>query len=418
MAEPNKPLRPSALERLSSPEQLDELIHVTQPRSWVALLVIGILLLAALGWGVFGRLPTKVHGEGMLLRGERLFKITALGNGQLQGIRVGPGTIVTNGQLVATIQRPQLVEQIASARSQLGELKRQHAILTEFEAKDTVREIELMALKKTNLGQLIKDYEEQDVWLKEKIGNQERLLDQGLITKQTLLVTRQSRYTVLQQIESSKSELKEMANKQFQLANQKEQGMLASQLTINDTERRLQELDSELELSTKVTSSHAGRILEVMVKPGDLLSAGSPLFNLEPTDSDLKAVVYLDAGEGKRVIKGMEAQVIPSSYTKEEHGYMLAKVDFVADYPATRQAMMSVLENDQLVQHLSTDGAPITLYVTLVKDQTSKSGFRWSSPKGPPTEIHSGTVCKASIVVEERRPITLVIPGLRGLFGP
>ncbi|HVY69919.1 MAG TPA: NHLP bacteriocin system secretion protein, partial [Verrucomicrobiae bacterium] len=71
--------RQAALDRLSSPEQLDELMHVTDPRAWMALGALGLVLVTALAWGVWGSIPTKVKAEGILIRGERLFKVAAPG---------------------------------------------------------------------------------------------------------------------------------------------------------------------------------------------------------------------------------------------------------------------------------------------------------------------------------------------------
>lgn len=64
--------RKVALERLSSPEELDSLMQVTTPKGWLALLSLGLLILVALLWGIFGRIPTKVFGQGIILerRGE------------------------------------------------------------------------------------------------------------------------------------------------------------------------------------------------------------------------------------------------------------------------------------------------------------------------------------------------------------
>ena len=56
--------RKVALERLSSPEQLDQLMQVTSPRGWLALGAFGALLLTALGWSVLGSIPTDATGEG------------------------------------------------------------------------------------------------------------------------------------------------------------------------------------------------------------------------------------------------------------------------------------------------------------------------------------------------------------------
>jgi len=54
--------RRAALERLSSPERLDELIEVTTPRLWLVLLGACVLLLAVVGSGLHGRVPSTVRG--------------------------------------------------------------------------------------------------------------------------------------------------------------------------------------------------------------------------------------------------------------------------------------------------------------------------------------------------------------------
>ena len=59
--------RKASLERLSSPEQLDALMHVTQPTGWVALLAAAVILGAAILWGFVGSLPVKVVGRGILI---------------------------------------------------------------------------------------------------------------------------------------------------------------------------------------------------------------------------------------------------------------------------------------------------------------------------------------------------------------
>ena len=56
----NRLFRKVALERLSLPEQLDQLMAVTGPRGWIALAGIGLLLLIAILWSVLGRVATRV----------------------------------------------------------------------------------------------------------------------------------------------------------------------------------------------------------------------------------------------------------------------------------------------------------------------------------------------------------------------
>jgi hypothetical protein len=62
--------RKTSLERLSSPEQLDELMHVTGPRNWLVMAGLGALLAAVVLWGVFGTIPTTATGEGVLVSAE------------------------------------------------------------------------------------------------------------------------------------------------------------------------------------------------------------------------------------------------------------------------------------------------------------------------------------------------------------
>lgn len=52
--------RQQSLERISSPEQLDQFLQVTRPSTWMVLGAIIVLLLGFCVWGVLGHLDTKV----------------------------------------------------------------------------------------------------------------------------------------------------------------------------------------------------------------------------------------------------------------------------------------------------------------------------------------------------------------------
>jgi hypothetical protein len=62
-----KLFRKVALERLSSPEQLDQLMQVTGPKSWLALAALFALLIVVVMWGVFGTISITVEGSGALV---------------------------------------------------------------------------------------------------------------------------------------------------------------------------------------------------------------------------------------------------------------------------------------------------------------------------------------------------------------
>ena len=63
-----KPIfRQAALERLSSPEQLDQLMQVTTPKGWLALIALAGLLVTAVVLGFVGSIPVTVTGQCILL---------------------------------------------------------------------------------------------------------------------------------------------------------------------------------------------------------------------------------------------------------------------------------------------------------------------------------------------------------------
>jgi hypothetical protein len=58
--------RQEALDRLSSPEELDQLMHITKPRSWIALCVIGALLAMAVVWAYTTTVTTSFDADGAI----------------------------------------------------------------------------------------------------------------------------------------------------------------------------------------------------------------------------------------------------------------------------------------------------------------------------------------------------------------
>jgi hypothetical protein len=58
--------RKVSLDRLASPEQLDMLMRVTNPRSWLALAAIVLMLIAGIAWSITTELPIAVSAPVLL----------------------------------------------------------------------------------------------------------------------------------------------------------------------------------------------------------------------------------------------------------------------------------------------------------------------------------------------------------------
>ena len=115
--------RKASLDRLSSPEQLDQLMTVTSPRGWITLIGMGCLLLVLLLWGLLGTVPTKISSQGILISAGGVSNIILPTGGQITDIKIVPGDIIHEGEVIARIGRPDLVEAIKEARTDLDEKK-------------------------------------------------------------------------------------------------------------------------------------------------------------------------------------------------------------------------------------------------------------------------------------------------------
>ncbi len=407
--------RKVSLERLSSPEQLDLLMQVTTPTGWLALLALGAILTVAIIWGILGSIPEKVTGQGILIRSGGVFQIVALRSGQITELSFDVGDIIQEGQIVARIALPELLDKIKQARNKLKELQIDHDNYAEFGTQDIRIQTEYIAHQRLNLGQTNRNLERRLKALKERKGNQTKLLKKGLITQATILNTQQEIDNAQGEIEKNRNEFNQLSAKELEVKNQRRQELVTKKQNIDATERDLDTLRTLLDLETRVLSPYSGRILEIERDPGQLINAGDSILSLEGLNKlqDLEGVLYIPFAQGKKLHPGMQAQISPSTVKEEEFGFMLGLVTFVSEYPVTSQGMLRILDNESLVQSLSLQSPPLEVRVTLLPDPNTKSGYKWSSPQGPPVSIQSGTLCFSTITVREQAPISMVIPTLK-----
>ncbi|MCL2055770.1 MAG: NHLP bacteriocin system secretion protein [Oscillospiraceae bacterium] len=114
--------RKVSLDRLSSPEQLDQKLTVVSPAGWAALASFTVLLAAALLWGFLGSVSDKVSGGGMLLYGQGVVALTSNTGGQVTDVSVREGDHVERGQVIARVSQEDLLRQIERHREALAAL--------------------------------------------------------------------------------------------------------------------------------------------------------------------------------------------------------------------------------------------------------------------------------------------------------
>lgn len=373
--------RKSALDKLSSPEQLDVMLQVTSPMGWISLLGLGIVLAFALVWSVVGRIPITVEGQGILIRGAEVSDVTAGAQGRISELTVKAGDKIEAGQVIARFDQPELQLKIENTKAQLSQIEGQNRAL------------------RSRGGSLLSQYQAQARELREKVAVQEGLVRKGILTKSTLMRTKE-----------------QLANTE-QMITQNQMTQSGEELRVDDLKRQLKEMEGRLGSTMELKSPYAGRVLEVTVSPGSLVGPGQRVLTLEPLTGSLETVLYIPAGEGKKVRPGMAVRIAPSTVKPEEYGFLLGTVKTVSDFPVTPEGLRRVLRNDKLAEELIGKSAPIEVVATLAADAKTPSGFKWSSSQGPPIQIYSGTLSKGTVVVDDKRPISYVLPIVKKSLG-
>ena len=104
--------RQKALARMASPDRLDQLISVLNPKAWLALTAFGVIVVTAVLWSLFGRIPTTVNGSGILLSQGGVFDIEVLGSGVVTHIGPSVGDLIHIGQVIAHTDQPSIKQDI------------------------------------------------------------------------------------------------------------------------------------------------------------------------------------------------------------------------------------------------------------------------------------------------------------------
>lgn len=411
--------RKAALKRISTPEQLNQLIRITSPKSWLILLTVVFILIAVVIWGFLGTIPTRVEGKGILLfEKENLYAaVMPAGTGRLVKLNFTPGDSVKKGEVIAVLENPQLAEEIKVSKGYLRTLQQKYTELAAMaKQKIAERKKELMQKNKV-LKRIITAEIENLKQITELLRVRQQSLKRGLETKQGVVETLRDYYNSKRQIENSRNELMQNKINEANFIDQWKERLRELDLKIRDTQHQLENLKARLKTSAKIRSPVDGIVTNIQKSIGSIVKEGETVLSIAVPSRGMDAVIYITSQDAKRVKPQMEALVSPATVKKEEFGSIKGKVISVSQYPMTKEAMIAILQNEDLVSEFLKEGTPIAVRIRLQQDSKTLSGFAWSSSQGPDQKITPGTLAIARITVREQPPAALIIPAIRKLLG-
>src|SRR5262245_7105664 len=402
--------RKSALDKLASPERLDELMEVTPGKGWVALATIGAVAGGFVIWSIFGSIPERIDGQGMLVRGGGLRQLRAGGDGTLTGMTIKINDLVKDGQVIGQISQLGSTEEIKTAKQSFDQAQRDYGISrgederTIVGIRGTIQGLE--ADKRSTVTLLQK--------ARETAVRQRQALKDGIVTRS---VVDQAERDVASFEASLTGKDGQISNQNAQIRSVQER-IRAKEEAVSRARRELERVSVVSSSLAKVTSTVEGHVVELRHRIGDFVRNGEVIATIEPPATNIEPVVYISSTNGKRVKPGMEVQVSPSTVRREEYGFMKGQVKTVGEYAVTAEGVEAVTGNKQLVEELLKSGPKIEVQIGLLADRQTPSGYTWSSSDGPPFKIEGGTKVSVSVVASQSSPFNYyVTPIFRNMFG-
>lgn len=477
MADDNKDLfRKEALEQLSSPEQLEQLMEVTTRKAWIMLYTVAGAVFSILLWSIFGQIPVTVDGSGIFVYPRRVVPFQSPAPGQVVKLSVAVGDFVKKGDVIGTLNQPDLVQELEIERVRLAQAKSEtrqkgdaldKRLLLERESITRKRELVKMRIESlsriaeaqrvrnsryleqqgSSLAKARETQQQLGTALAQRFESYERLRQEGLSSDDSVLAARQRlmdnqvqrsdlelRYQELElkrlenesafqqsldRIEDFKGQLQDLEIREKELQQQELETSVSSAQRIQEIERNIQRLETQLETRGQIISEHAGRILEITTGPGQIVNAGQRIgsIEIENLEGELMGVAFFAVGDGKKLAEGGELRLTPATVERQRFGSIVGDIESVSAFPVTADAVSSMVGNAEVAQEITQGRSVIQVVAALRTDKDAYTGFKWTSGKGPPGPLTAGTTGAARATVEYRRPITFVIPILRKWTG-
>ncbi len=475
MGEDQQIFRQQSLERLSSPERLDQLLRIVRPQHWFFGLTLGAGLALAGVWSVMGTIPVTVEGVAILTRPRKVVGFQAPAHGEVTALLVKEGQAVQKDTPLVQLRLLDLEKEIELQERKRGIFHEHWKTLEVMEQGLADKEIKLIEVirsfldaRKDKVGRTadrLQAQSEQYIGLQRqklqearvlsqelRSANEElhesyaRLLERNDVTKEKVIdfqsrvidsdlqmaelevqaqalglaeaQAQESFEDRMDRIEDIRSQLQDLDLKKTEIERRLEENRLARQNREQEMDLEILFLSERLEREGQIKSGFPGQILEVTATVGQQVTLGQQLGKLEIDDPSarLMALAYFRVEDGKKIEDAGRIHVYPAIFERERFGGIVGRIERVSDYAVTVEAVASQIGDYETARNLLGGQGRIEVQAHLETDPGTPSGYRWTSGHGPARPpITAGTTALVRVTVEERKPVSFLLPALRSM---
>ncbi|MGF1491927.1 MAG: biotin/lipoyl-binding protein [Microcoleaceae cyanobacterium] len=217
------------------------------------------------------------------------------------------------------------------------------------------------------------------------------------------------------QLDDLEMQREKLQQDQERATQNEQQQLLTAQQTVVQLQGQLNSTQNR-----EIKSPIDACLLEVSVVEGDALQPRTQIAKLgvKGANPSLKGVIYFSVEDGQRVAPEMRTILPPSTLEGGNFGGILGEITAVSPLPVDFERATGTIGNSELAKTLWGEASgQYEAIAQLSLDREAPSGYKWSTAQSPDVELSPGTLTTARITVEERSPITFVLPTLRTWSG-
>ena len=417
--QPGIVFRSEALRRLRSSDQLTERIDLIPPAMRMMVASLSVVVAAGLIWALLGVVPTRVTGQGVLLAdGKAAHTVQPVVMGPVIDLMVRRGEHVDVDEPIARVQQMSLQTQLASTDTRLAVLQMDLAQLKKAHELELAKLDSTLRRQKAAAEEQIEAGKVRATGLKDILTADQGLFARGVISRLEVANARAAHDQTMLDIANARArsiEVEVLAQqKRDELAELERQ----KQEQVDAVQAEAARLTVEVSIGSLVRAPVAGRIEEIRVGLGDVVTPGTIIATIGRISPEtFEVIAVFDNDMAKRIASGMDVHVRPTSVKKEEHGSMRGRVLSITELSVSKAELNSILRNPQLTDSLMGESSPLLAKIGVFLDKATPSGFSWWGGRGPPFSVTRGSRVAVDVIVERRRPMALIMPALRNLLG-
>jgi HlyD family secretion protein len=406
--------RKEALEKQSGPRTQEERMQLIAPRWWIAVVAVAFVCCLSVYWGWYGRIYTKVNGSGMMVRSGEFRDMVSLSDGIIQSLNITEGVPVSEGEILVVMSLPLEQIELDHYQSRFKSMKEDVAGLHRLTETHVKQRTALTSRIAADSGKIMKDLERLLKQLTDLYEKYQSFRGRGLVTEsETVAVLQNMLNTEVSLIRQHQ----ETANNE--MGKLDHEHVFEREFWQKDREIRESQQDLALRMAQYIQRKHIvchsdGNIINIHKSIGDHVASGEAVCTLQHPDGDgLFVDAMISAAQIKTVREGQTVHISPSDTEPYRIGYMLGTVEKVGLYPANTARLSNWYKNEDLIRLFKGNDAAGTVRVRLISDPANPAGVQWTGKIPENVDISAGRLCTIKVTVEQRAPISYVLPYIR-----